>query len=212
MSEPFLRSITYGDKDTITVGKLKELLDVAGIPHKEMDNFIYGIGSPGSLYAISNPRLPFDFNSEAGAIVLAAALKDGTLQDRGEQGCWFAYYNKDKKNKDRVKEAVRKVFGYIEPHKNEKGEISYHNRAIVSALEKMGIPVGEKVGQDYHVPEVIREGDENIKRAYLYQTMMDEGTWAYRGFRYAQAEVLNELSEDDRKYLHKHLSKEKTYP
>ncbi|MBO3832899.1 MAG: hypothetical protein FGF51_05880, partial [Candidatus Brockarchaeota archaeon] len=103
----------------------------------------------------------------------------------------------------------------LETHENEeRSEISYCNRAIVSALKKMGVPVGEKIRQDYHVPEVIREGDENIKRAYLYQTMMDEGTWAYRGFRYTQAAVLNldELSEDDRKYLDEHLRKEKTYP
>lgn len=211
------QEIVYGDKDTITVGKLKVLLDIVGIPRDEMDNFIYVIGDPESPYAINNPRLPFNFNSEAGAIVLAAALKDGTLHKKEKKGYWFAYYNKDEKNRERVKEAVRKVFGDVEPHESkERNEISYHSYAIVSALEKMGVPIGKKVGQDYHVPQVVREGGVNVKRAYLHQTFMDEGSWSPEGknFKYPQAGSLDlsGLSDGDKKYFDGLLSEPKEYP
>jgi len=218
MSGPDQREILYEGRDTITVGKLKALLDIVGIPYDEMDSLILCIGRQGDPYAINNPHLPFDFNSEAGAIVLAAALKDGTLHKEEEpRGYWFAYYNKNEKNRERVKEAVRKVFGEVEPHESkERNEISYHSLAIASALEKMGIPVGEKVGQSYHVPEVVRQGDENIKRAYLYQTMMDEGSWSPERYNlsYLQTGALDPsgLSEDDKKYLDKLLSDERRYP
>jgi len=212
------RKILYGGRDTITVGKLKALLDIVGLPHDEMDSFIYCVGRQGDPYAINNPRLPFNFDSKEGAIVLAAALKDGTLHMEEEpRGYWFAYYNKNEKNRERVKEAVRKVFGEVEPHESkERNEISYHSLAIASALEKMGVPVGEKVGQNYHVPRVVRQGDENIKRAYLYQTMMDEGSWSPEKHHlyYPQARALDisELSDRDKEYLDGILQEKEEYP
>ncbi|MEM2944905.1 MAG: hypothetical protein QW542_04265 [Thermoproteota archaeon] len=217
MSNTLQQEVVYGNKETITVGKLKLLLDIVGIPHDEMNIFIYGIGDPGNPYTINNPRLPFNFDSEAGGIVLAAALKDGTIHKEEAKGYWFAYYNKDEKNRERVKEAVRKVFGDVEPHESkERNEISYHSYAIVSALEKMGAPIGEKVGQDYHVPQVVRMGSESVKRAYLHQTFMDEGSWSPDGsnFKYPQAGALDpsKLSEDDKRYFEGLLNKQKEYP
>lgn len=141
------------------------MLDIVGMPHDEMDAFIYCVGGPENPYAIDNPHLPFNFDSEVGAIVLAAAMKDGTLHKNEQKDYWLAYYNKDEENRERVREAMRKVFGDVGPHeRKEKDEISYHSLAIVSTLEKMGVPVGKKVGQNYHVPEVVREGSENIKK------------------------------------------------
>ncbi|MBO3754230.1 MAG: hypothetical protein FGF53_05055 [Candidatus Brockarchaeota archaeon] len=109
-----------------------------------------------------------------------------------------------------------KIFGNVEPHENVEDKISYHSRAIVSTLKKMGVPVGEKVEQKYHVPEVIRKGSVNLKRAYLYQTMMDEGSWDPKKHRlcYAQAGALNisELSNRDKEYLDEILQEKGKYP
>jgi hypothetical protein len=218
MSGPAQRELLYGGRDTITVGKLKALLDIVGIPHYEMNHFIYAIGEPYNPYAINNPRLPFNFDSEAGAILLAAALKDGTIHESKKfRGYWFAYYNKNEENRERVKEAMRRVFGDVEPHKSEEGNrISYHSHAIVSTLKKMGVPVGEKVVQNYHVPEVVREGNVNIKRVYLRQTMMDEGSWDPERHHlcYSQARALDigELSNEDKEYLDGILQEKGEYP
>ncbi len=73
------------------------------------------------------------------------------------------------------------------------------------ALEEAGVTPGKKAEQEYHVPEFIREGDEVVQKAYLYQTLMDEGTWEVSKYgevysiKYLQAVSIDkELTEDDR--------------
>ncbi|MEM2945324.1 MAG: hypothetical protein QXZ17_10680 [Nitrososphaerota archaeon] len=194
-------------RDTISIGILKSLLDYLKIPRKKMNEHIVGIGGKRKPDQIIKPRLPFDFNSEEGAIVIAAALKDGSLCESDRTHA-FLYANRDKESIKRVKEAIEKVFGKCIPRERNMGnakEIRYDSVVIVEALKSIGIPTGEKVRHLYHVPEVIREGNEDVMRAYLYQTMMDEGSWSYEGkfVSYSQAVALNDkvLSEKEKEYL-----------
>lgn len=206
--------ILKGKQDVVWVRKLKELLDFLGIPYNEMDAYIKGIGSQKYPDVISKPRLSFNFNSKEGAIVLAAALKDGHINRR-----LFNYTNKDRGNIERVEEAVRKVFGDVKPYVVElRGarEITYYSSAIATALMKMGAPAGRKTEQRYHVPKVVLEGDKEVKRAYLYQTMMDEGYWNperhYISYEQVSSLSIEGLPREEREYLDRLLTKRGEFP
>jgi len=205
-------------RDTISIGILRSLLDYLEMPHEEMNKYIVGIGGKRKPDQIIEPILPFDFNSEEGAMVIAAALKDGSLCE-SDMTHAFMYANKDEGNVKRVKEAVEKVFGKCTPRERRVWnikEIRYDSVVIVEALKSVGVPAGEKVKHFYHVPEVIREGNKGVMRAYLYQTMMDEGSWSYEGrfLSYSQAVALSdrELSEKEKEYLDELLVERRCLP
>lgn len=107
MSENAIYYVMSGEREVIEIGTLKKLLDYLEIPYNEMDQYIIGIGGGGDQ--IRGPKLPFDFNSEEGAIVIAAALKDGCLFKGNYVG--FLYANKDEENIDRVKRAGKRSLG-----------------------------------------------------------------------------------------------------
>ncbi|MEM4169665.1 MAG: hypothetical protein QXY99_06220, partial [Thermoproteota archaeon] len=147
--------------------------------------------------------MPFDFNTPQGATIIAAALKDGWIDTQHR----FRYANLDERNKKRVKEAVRAVFGdiaspFIEKEGRGTAIIEFRSYAIGEALEKAGVLVGRKAFHPYRVPEFIREGSPEVKRAYLYQTLMDEGSWKPNYIGYSQSvSIEKKLTDKDREYI-----------
>jgi len=208
VSRKALHAIEKGS-DIISVKNLKGLCDYLEIPRWEMDKHIIGIGSSRNPDALENPHLPFDVNTPEGATIIAAALHDGYLRSDGTA---FSYANKDERNVETVEEAVKKVFGDMKPleEKYECGvkRVDFMSCAIVDVLEKTGLPTGSKTKQRFHVPVLIREGDEELQKAYLRQTLMDEGSWReYKGrvedIDYTQSTYLDEdkLTDKDMEFL-----------
>lgn len=219
ISQPNLHEILNKERETITVCHLKDLLDFLEIPYKDIDQYIIGIGSRSNPDSIKYPLLPFNFSTPEGAMLIAAALKDGCISKTSH---YLRYANKDKENIERVEEAIKKVFGHIEPYRTIEGSlitITYHSCVIERALEEAGVPSGRKTEQEYHVPQFIREGDEEVQKAYLYQTLMDEGTWETSKYdevydvKYNQAiSIDKKLAEDDRRFLEELDMKERVLP
>ena len=192
-------------RDTITIDKLKRLLDFLDKPYDSVEKNIIGIGSKRGI-VIRNPKLPFNLNTTAGARVIAASLKDGGINVAHH---YFQYTNYDRAKRDKVTEAVRAVFGDVsssimrDKEGKQKG-ISFDTAAIGEALIRAGIPVGEKVYQEYHVPDFILEGTREQKIEYMSQTIGDEGhrDKEHYDIKFGQAiNVEGLLSEEDKKVL-----------
>ncbi|MBO3798593.1 MAG: hypothetical protein QXO47_04210 [Thermoproteota archaeon] len=198
-----IKEILEEGRDTIAVKTLERLLDFLNEPYDSVNKDIIAIGGSRNPDAIKNPRLPFDFNTPQGATIIAAALKDGWIDTQHR----FRYANLDERNKKRVKEAVRAVFGdiaspFIEKEGRGTAIIEFRSYAIGEALEKAGVLVGRKAFHPYRVPEFIREGSPEVKRAYLYQTLMDEGSWKPNYIGYSQSvSIEKKLTDKDREYI-----------
>lgn len=205
-----LHNILSGKRNIISVGNFKDLLDFLGVPYEDMNRQIIGMGGPSHPDSIKDPHLPFNFGTPEGATLIAAALKDGCIS---ESGHYFRYTNKDEENIERIKKAVKKVFGYTKPREVREDDliiITYPSHVIERAMREAGVPHGRKTKKEYHVPEFIRRGDEEVQKAYLYQTLMDEGAWEVSKYsevydiKYRQAISIDEkLTEDDKKILEK---------
>lgn len=191
--------------DSITVKNMKKLLKVMNMPYDALTPYIRSIGGKGSHDALVNPNLPFNLENPDGARLLAAALKDGDIN------CFhhFEYVNYDQQNLQLVEKSVKRIFGDIKPsilfEKNgrEKG-IKFYSRIIGDALIDAGAVVGKKTEQQYHLPNLIKYGDKEIKNAYFEQTIRDEGS-VYRGkYRLTitgASEIGSKLTEEHMKFL-----------
>lgn len=84
-------------RDTITIGKLKGLLDFLDKPYESVEKKIIGIGSKRGI-VIRNPKLPFNLNTTAGARVIAASFKDGGINEAHH---YFQYTNYDRAKRDK---------------------------------------------------------------------------------------------------------------
>ncbi|MEM2087117.1 MAG: helix-turn-helix domain-containing protein [Nitrososphaerota archaeon] len=208
VSRKALHEIEEGS-NIISVKNFKALCDYLGIQHKEMDRHIIGIGSSRNPDALENPHLPFKLDTPEGATIIAATLHDGYLRS---DGTTLSYANKDEENIETIKEAVGKVFGNIKPWEEEYEcgvkRVDFMSCAIVDTLEEAGLPIGSKTKQRFHVPDFISGGSEELQKAYLRQTLMDEGYWREHGgkveeIHYTQSTYLDEdkLTAEDMKVL-----------
>ena len=171
------RTLNEG-RNSITVKNLIRLLYMAGIPYDDATPYIKSIGGRGDKEAVVNPKFPIDLNKPEAGILFAAALKDGDINVAHHH---FEYVNFDSEKRRTVAEAVKEVFGDVEPvplydrDGRVKG-IHFQTSLIGDTLVDFGAVAGRKASQDYHMPPPIWFGNLEIKNAYFDQVIKDEGS------------------------------------
>lgn len=142
-------------------------------PHiKRIGSDFTGTGQSG----IHNPRFPTgqqldEFRARAFAIVAC----DGHIHDPSRA---LTYLDKDPERIEYVKSLFRTALG--EPHTQEDLRPSKVTRLIITVvagriLERWGIPIGDKIVQQYSLHPKIQQGTPQVKRAYLEELTPEDG-------------------------------------
>lgn len=125
-------------------------------------------------HKIENPKLPFDFCTTDGAIILASALHDGCITKR----CHFGYYNKDAELVKTLKSAVDLVIGYVNPKEKTRKdgviEVVYPN-IVGYILTSLGLKAGDKTDNDVGVPSFLFSSRQDIISKFLGHGLADDG-------------------------------------
>jgi len=208
------RYIIEERRDSITVGNMMKLMDILKVPYETLTPYIKSVGSSSYKEAIVNPKFPINMENVYGARLLAAALKDGDVTTGGHI---FEYSNYDPKNREIVTEAVRHVFGDIEPgptydRKGKQNGIHFTSAVIGEALLKAGAVEGKKTEQDYHLPYMVKFGNSAISNSYFEHAIRDDGSIDYKRKRISlmgAREIESKVKLDHRVIIN-HLPKGET--
>lgn len=88
---------------------------------------------------------------------------------------------------------IRNVYRRFKEIINQLGEIQYWESkrddgytiglpaVLGRVLRKWGMPIGDKNIQNSDLPEVIREGNNRVKREYLRQMIAEDGSFSFKG-------------------------------
>jgi len=179
-----LHRIVEKGRDSLTVANMMKLMDILHMPYETLTPYIQSVGSSSHKEAIMNPKFPIDMENVYGARLLAAALKDGDVTTGGHI---FEYSNYDPKNWEIVTEAVRHVIGDVEPsptydRKGKQYGICFTSAIIGEALLKAGAVEGKKTEQDYHLPNMVKFGDYDIRNSYFEHAIRDDGSRDYKRY------------------------------
>lgn len=120
-----------------------------------------------------NPSPNLDINSNEMAIILAASLGDGHINNSQ-----FMYKNKDPELIHKIKNCVNFLFGELKiSEKIAKNSIPYilFPAPVKKQLELLGSPKGKKLFLNPGVPEVIKIGTKEQKKFFVQQFFDDEG-------------------------------------
>lgn len=121
-----------------------------------------------------NPKLPFNFNTESGAIVISALLHDGGIDSKLHPH----YCNPlDVPARKKVYLAFKNVFGDFdflrsEPEKNS--QLYFPHIVGVILIYGLGLQYGRKVTNNPGIPGFLFNSSEKIRAAFLRQAFDDE--------------------------------------
>lgn len=155
------------------------LLDVTNQTLQDIQSHIQRIGSDFTgtgQSGIHNPRFPIgqqldEFRARAYAIIAS----DGHIHNPSRA---LTYLDKDPKRIEYVKSLFRTALGEL--HTKEDIRPNNVTRLIITViagriLEKWGIPVGDKIIQQYSLHPRIQHGTPRVKRAYLEELTPEDG-------------------------------------
>ncbi|MDP2907662.1 MAG: helix-turn-helix transcriptional regulator [Nanoarchaeota archaeon] len=197
------------ERKRIRIDFLLKIICFLNIPLQETEKNICWIGANNSQ-GITNPQLPFVFNTRASARFLAAICNDGWISDG------LYYSNSSKELRDSVKEDALSVFGgdedTIKEWVKEKDQYLSFPSIMRDVLVLITDFKGVKSENNPPVPPFILE-DRNLICGWVEQTIADEGHIAYRPDKYRREIIwrrsfsknLNEykLNRDERRMLNK---------
>ena len=137
----------------------------------EIEKHISCIGAPNSL-GITNPKIPFEFNSRQGARFLAAICNEGWISD----GMYYSNFDQGLRNS--VKSDALFVFGGNENIIKEWIKIKDKYLAFPSIMRDVIVLItkfkGVKSENNPPVPEVVFKNKE-FMLGWIEQTIADEG-------------------------------------
>lgn len=142
-------------------------------PHN-IEPYIRGISVYGmEKSTIKNPKIPFDFTTESGCILISALLHDGGLNK-----AFVPYYwNMDIKLRKKVFEAAQNIFGVLPSEFNLYSEDARFPRVCGLILAcGLGIKTGNKIFTNPHIPEFVFYLEPEKISAFLMQAFDDEGS------------------------------------
>ncbi|MBU4501546.1 MAG: hypothetical protein KKA79_03065 [Nanoarchaeota archaeon] len=121
------------------------------------------------------PNLPFNLNNKEGAEIRAAFLSDGHVDKNPVKPAQYCALEKELHKK--LIELCKNIFGRFEckTYFNSRSHITKFPAAIGSALELGGVPRGNKMLSNIHVPKDIVLGNKEIQVYYLRRVFDDEG-------------------------------------
>ncbi len=160
---------------------------------------------------ILNPKFPINFESEEGAILVAALLCDGGINKNG----YPLYNNSEHCMRKRVVDSINKLVGKIhtDPSKPNKNNCLFFPKILKSiVVSGLNMQIGDKVINNPQIPEIfLKTKKKEIIGAFLNQAFSDDGT-AYISGVHKQGALAYGESTDISKYskeLRKAIKKER---
>jgi len=141
---------------------------------RNIEKNIMGISVYGMIKStVRKPKIPFDFTTEPGCILISALLHDG-----GINNAFVPYYwNTDIGLRKRVFEAAQNIFGILPSEFNPSSEDLRFPRVCGLVLAYgLGLKTGNKIFTNPHIPEFIFYLEPEKISAFLRQAFDDEGT------------------------------------
>ncbi|MBU1112031.1 MAG: hypothetical protein ABIG93_00865 [archaeon] len=163
LSKQTLFNQMYGK--SMNVKGLKTLLKFTNIDFMEAYDHINEMGW-------NKFKLPIKLDNKDSAILFAAILGDGSNTTR------VMYKNKDKALINKVENSVKQLLnGAIIDRRVSSIGIPYINLPSITGriLNFVGIPSGKQTISNPCVPEVIKESNKSVKKAFIQQFFDDEG-------------------------------------
>lgn len=197
------------ERKKIRIDFLLMITSLLNISLEEAEKNICWIGANNSQ-GITNPKLPFVFNTRASARFLAAICNDGWISDG------LYYSNSSKELRDSVKKDALSVFGGDEDAIKEWVKEKDQYLSFPSIMRDVLVLItgfkGVKSENNPPVPPFILE-DRNLICGWVEQTIADEGHIAYRPDKYRREIIWRrsfsknlkeyKLNIDERKMLDK---------
>ncbi len=165
-----------GDHNTIRGETLSVILDTLGMKMQDIESKLSGIGKGGE--GILNPRFPEDKKDidKMFATILGAGFSDGHLEKRNRG---FVY---TESNRDRVRIFNEHIDRFGDVHRCEdvkpNGVIRIrYSRVLGRALERWGMPVGDKAMQDCGLPSWFMDAPSEVKVRYYSALWAEDGSF-----------------------------------
>lgn len=126
--------------------------------------------------AIFNPKFPINFNSKEGAIIAAAFLCDGGINQIGDP----LYNNSEYCMRKRVVDAINNLVGeiHVDPSKPHKNNCLWFPRILKSILvTELNMQIGDKVMNNPKIPDIfLSTNKREVIGEFLNQAFSDDGT------------------------------------
>ncbi|MFW9935096.1 MAG: hypothetical protein ACFFDU_06275 [Candidatus Thorarchaeota archaeon] len=158
---------------------LNFLLDASDHNFKQILLFITRLGRDTHGFEIGGIHNPIFLEDEQRdlfkARMAAIALSDGHIHHEKKQ---FTYVEKDPERIEYVKNLIRNEIGDIYIAHEDRISADRLNMPVVFGrlLEQWGIPAGDKhLSSNFRLPEFIRNGNDQIKAAYLAEVIPEDG-------------------------------------
>jgi len=148
--------------------RLSKLLRIG---FSDFESKVAWIGSHSKI-GIKNPKLPFVFNTPAGARFVMAILCDGSFS-QDLRPTYYNFYTALRKN---VILIARDIFGDIRVSEMPRYGMVRFPKIVGYTLLKIGIRPGDKTCIDPAIPYFIKYGDKNICESAIGQIISDEGS------------------------------------
>jgi DNA-binding Xre family transcriptional regulator len=175
--------VYYGAKgktETITVKNLRKLLSYLEIPYDKLNSKIVEI-KKGKKASIKNPKFPINLLIPDTGFIIGAIVSDGCLYiDKGARMARRIQYSTDNIESVNVfVNSIKKIFGnvlFLQFVRKNCIFLRIGTSIVCDALVKVGAAVGNKSQLDVEIPWIIRDGNLEMKKAYLKAVFTDEGS------------------------------------
>jgi len=158
-------------KSFLKIEHLRKLSEITKTPLDKIEKHLIELKTRDRKRKVKI-KLPI-FASPELASLIGHSMGDGNLSERQ-----FSFFNKQRELVDEVIKNVKIAFSTdVEPIEFEKGEcweVEFPT-CIARLIALVGGPIGKKVFLSFKVPEWIKNGDDQIKIAFVRALFDDEG-------------------------------------
>lgn len=181
----------------LTGESLHLLLDASARDFKDIQFFVTRLGRDThgfEIGGIHNPRFPEGKERDVlFTRLIAIAYSDGHIHHEKKQ---FTYIENNPERREYVKTLVQSLGNVYIAHDERLGADRLNMPVTLGRLlESLGVPAGDKhLSSRYRLPELIRNGSDRVKRAYLAEVIPEDGYFDTHGrakFGIKRAQILN---------------------
>ena len=199
------------DNEGISIKILKKLVKYIGVDFNSINNKIVEIRK-GNKASIKNPIFPINLQNYNMGYLIGHLMSDGCLyKDNSRKDLIRTKYcNDDKEGIDNFVKSLNEVFGNV--HFNQEIirsciQIRIGNGIVGESFRRAGVTVGKKYRLNESLPWIVKNGDEDTKRAYLSAVFDDEGCVGRNKFPYLtlSRNIHVNFSDREKKILEEHV-------
>lgn len=162
----------------IEIAKLVMICKFLNLDYNSLNDKILAVGQSDKMCkfkTFTRPKFPINLVVPEIGTIIGAQASDASLSSAG----WF-YYNNKKQLVYKIKEAINLVFGNISTRitltNSGRGYVLQAPALVARCINRLGIPYGSKVKQNYPLPEIVMKGSQQVQSMYLAQRYSDEGS------------------------------------